>query len=68
MGNWRRDYIVAASLYCAIRLSSLPVTLVDLSGAMHVDMFALGRHYHEALKVGGGLPGFAVTSCNSDHS
>lgn len=51
MGSWRRDLIAAAAVYAVCRANQLPLTLLDLSGAMQLDPFTLGKHYRWALQV-----------------
>lgn len=50
-GSWRRDLIVASSLYIAIRLNRLPLTLLDVTAATGLSVFLIGRYYRAAATM-----------------
>lgn len=50
-GSWRRDLIVASSLYITIRLNRLPLTLVDVMAVTGLNVFLIGRYYRAAAAM-----------------
>lgn len=54
-GAWGENE-AAAAIYIAVRQSGSPLTLLDLSAATHVDIYALGRLYRMAIETLGVTP------------
>lgn len=55
-GAWKRELLAAAAAYTAIRLNSLPLSLLDLSVATRIDVYTLGSCYRYAVAMLGVRP------------
>jgi transcription initiation factor TFIIIB Brf1 subunit/transcription initiation factor TFIIB len=50
-GQWRREVVAIVSIYVAIRQNCLPLTLLDMAAASHVNVYVIGRYYQAALRT-----------------
>ena len=50
-GTWRREDLAAAAAYIAVRQNNLPLTLLDLAKATHIDVYTLGKFYRQATET-----------------
>ena len=53
-GSWRRELLVTAALYIAIRMNQLPLTLLDVMSqctGTGISMYSIGKHYRTAVQM-----------------
>jgi len=53
-GSWRRELLVTAALYIAIRMNQLPLTLLDVMAqctGTGISVYSIGKHYRTAVQM-----------------
>lgn len=50
-GAWKRDMVVSSAIYVAVRVNHIPLTLMDLTSVLSIDVFTIGRYYRKAVEL-----------------